>query len=112
MDAVAKLVSDLEKRAEKVRATLAEEERRYEQKAAPLREELVKVEDALSRLGAWAGSSRTPNPGTRKRAKASGRSRSTRAPRGANKSAILRYIKANPGAKATDIAVAVGIAKP
>ena len=101
-DLVAQIQRDIEKRLRELR---------------PLIEEKEKLEAVLAALtGAYEANGGT---GTRSRGRSStsgsrttyGRGRS-RAPRGANREAILRVVGERPGITAAEVAEATGIAKP
>jgi Winged helix-turn-helix DNA-binding len=98
-DVVERAVKDLESEARRARREIEKQRKDLEKRLKPLQAQLSDLEDALRRLVRREAR----KPGTRKRV-AKGR-----APRGANKRAILKALKKQPGASVSQIAAATSI---
>lgn len=100
-DLVAQIQRDIERRLAELRP-LIEEKERLEAVLAALTGERVGDGGARPRTRAAAGRPRAPYAGGRAR----------RAPRGANREAILRVVAERPGITAAEVAEITEIAKP
>jgi len=98
-DAVERAIKEIEAEAKRIRAEIDKQRKELEKRLKPLQDQLSALEDALRRLAHRDGhkpAATKPSP-------------SRRAPRGANKHAILTALKKQPGASASEIAMATGI---
>lgn len=98
-DVVERAVKDLESEARRARREIDKQRKDLEKRLKPLQAQLSDLEDALRRLVRREAR----EPAARKRAV------SGRAPRGANKRAILAALRKQPGASASEIAAATSI---
>jgi predicted Rossmann fold nucleotide-binding protein DprA/Smf involved in DNA uptake len=98
-DAVTRARKEIETEAKRVRAELDKQRKEMEKRLKPLQDQLNDLEDALRRL-----TGREARKPAAKKQPAS-----ARAPRGANKAAILAALKSQPGASVAGIATATGI---
>lgn len=98
-DAVGRAVREIESEAERIRAEIEKQRKDLEKRVRPLQDQLSDLEAAIRRLTRRAGG------------KSGGRKPSSRgrAPRGANKQAILTALKKEPGSSAAQIAEMTGI---
>jgi sugar-specific transcriptional regulator TrmB len=99
-DSITKIVEQLDAQLAELKPLIDEYERLEAARAV-----LLNGEPPQPRRSAPAGSPRRP-AGTRRRARA------RRAPRGANREAILAYVADHPGASAAEISDATGIPRP
>ena len=98
-DAVERAVHEIESEAKRIRAEIDKQRKDLEKRVKPLQDQLTDLEDALQRLVHRDGHKPSPKK----------RPASRRAPRGANKQAILSALNKQPGASAAEIATATGI---
>ncbi len=98
-DAVGRAINEIESEAKRIRVEIEKQRKDLEKRVKPLQDQLSDLEDALRRLARRDGG----KPAAKKR------SAGRRAPRGANKQAILTALKKQPGASAAQIATATGI---
>ncbi|MEI2702179.1 MAG: helix-turn-helix domain-containing protein [Baekduia sp.] len=98
-DAVERAINEIESEAKRIRVEIEKQRKDLEKRVKPLQDQLTDLEDALQRLVRRDAH----KPAPKKRAS------SGRAPRGANKQAILTALKKQPGASASQIATATGI---
>ena len=98
-DAVERAINEIDSEAKRIRAEIDKQRKDLEKRIKPLQGQLSDLEDALRRLARRDGHKSVPKkrPATR------------RAPRGANKQAILAALDKQPGASAAEIATATGI---
>ena len=98
-DAVDRAINEIESEAKRIRAEIEKQRKDLDKRLKPLLDQLSDLDDALRRLAPRDGrkpAATKPSP-------------SQRAPRGANKQAILAVLKEQPGASASEIATATGI---
>jgi len=98
-DAVERAINEIDSEAKRIRAEIDKQRKDLERRIKPLQGQLSDLEDALRRLARRDGH----KPAAKKQPS------SGRAPRGANKQAILAALKKQPGASAAEIAAATGI---
>ncbi len=98
-DAVGRAVREIESEAERLRGEIEKQRKDLEKRVRPLQDQLSDLEAAIRRL--------TRRDGGRPVSKKP--SSSGRAPRGANKQAILRALKKQPGSSAAQVAEMTGI---
>lgn len=98
-DAVDRAIKEIESEAKRIRDEIDKQRKDLEKRVKPLQDQLTDLEDALQRLVRRDG--HKPAPKKRPAAR--------RAPRGANKQAILAALSKQPGASAAQIATATGI---
>ena len=98
-DAVERAIHEIESEAKRIRAEIDKQRKDLEKRVKPLQDQLTDLEDALQRLVRRDGHKPAPKKRTAAR----------RAPRGANKQAILAALNKQPGASAAEIATATGI---
>jgi predicted HTH transcriptional regulator len=103
-DAVTRARKEIESEARRVRAEIDKQRKDMEKRLKPLQDQLDGLEDALRRLTGREARKPAAKKSAAKKSAANGR-----APRGANKAAILRALKEKPGASAAEIAAATGI---
>ena len=106
-DVVERAAKEIESEAKRIRAEIDKQRKDLEKRVKPLQNQLSDLEDALRRLVRRDGN----KPAAKKPASSAARKKPTsgRAPRGANKQAILTALKEKPGASAADIATTTGI---
>ena len=98
-DAVERAINEIDSEAKRIRVEIDKQRKDLERRIKPLQDQLSDLEDALRRLARRDGH----KPAAKKRAS------NSRAPRGANKKAILAALKRQPGGSASEIAAATGI---
>lgn len=106
-DVVERAAKELKLEAKRVSAEIDKQRKDLEKRIKPLQNQLADLEDALRRLSVRDGrkpAAKRPTSSAAKKKPTGGR-----APRGANKAAILTALKEQPGASASQIASATGI---
>jgi len=98
-DAVERAINEIDSEAKRIRVEIDKQRKDLERRIKPLQDQLSDLEDALRRLAGRDGH----------KPSATKRSPRRRAPRGANKQAILAALKQQPGASAAEIAAATGV---
>ena len=99
---IEQVTREIRERAEQVRTELQAKEEAYRRETAGLRQELSRLEAALTNL--------TGQVGAPERRAASRATSARRAPRGQNKAAILKVVSERAGVSPGEIASATGIA--
>ena len=111
-DLVGQIQRDIEKRLQELRPLIEEKEQLESVLAALTNGSSVAAASAAPRARAAAGRSRAASPrSSSERAPYAG-GKSRRAPRGANREAILSVVRERPGVSAAEVASITRIAKP